>query len=494
MIAVHHYSAASLKHRARDCKNRFSNKDHVTRGVNTDKPFRTRQTQNQGNSSKHTQNKAENTVKLFSTNTCYVPKDLNSIIVKSDEAVPELAGMTIQQRNKIWQSVETLYKTGNSPLITICLRRKGQIVLNRSIGYARGSSPQGIDGNALRLGHPGTPVCLFSASKLITAMLIHMLDEQGVINLLDPVSYYIPEYGVNGKRRSTIFHLLAHRGGIPHIEGKITPELLFNKEEILQRLYTAKPVAPSGSRLAYHAVTAGYILGEVIERVTGQDVRRFLHNNVSKPMNMPYFNYGLAPEWRDQASLNYATGMHPSLGTDYYLNHVLGGGLKLAVDVTNDQRFMDTICPAGNIYTSAEQASRFMEMLLSGGRYENKQIMSAKTVFRATLATSNTSIDRTLLAPMRYALGPMLGNNPVGLFGPMTGQAFGHLGFSNIFCWADPERDISVSILTTGKSVVGTHLPALGQLLYQLSTQCPRIPRNERRSLFGTDAHETDLV
>ena len=133
-------------------------------------------------------------------------------------------------------------------------------------------------------------------------------------------------------------------------------------------------------------------------------------------------------------------------------------------------------------------------MLLNGGRYQDKQIMSAKTVFRATLPTSNTSIDRTLLAPMRYALGPMLGSNPVGIFGPMSGQAFGHLGFSNILCWADPERDISVSILNTGKAVLGTHIPALANTLYQISKHCPKIPKEQRRGLFGTDATETDIV
>lgn len=83
--------------------------------------------------------------------------------------------------------------------------------------------------------------------------------------------------------------------------------------------------------------------------------------------------------------------------------------------MTNDSRFMDTICPAGNIYTSAEQASRFFEMLLSGGSYGGQQIFSEKTIFRATLPTTGVNIDRTLLIPMRYALGPMLGSNPVGL-------------------------------------------------------------------------------
>ncbi|MBJ8552199.1 serine hydrolase domain-containing protein [Acinetobacter bereziniae] len=432
-------------------------------------------------------------MKLFSTNTCFVPKDLGSITSSKNEVHPELGEMTVKQVDKIWQSIEHLYQTGNHPLISVCLRRKGQIILNRSLGHTSGNSADGLAQNAV-IASPDTPICLFSASKMITAILIHMLDETGEINLLDPISHYIPEYAQNGKRRATIFHLLSHRGGIPRIEMQVTPELLFDKDQILQYLYAAQPISPAGSHLAYHAVTAGYILGELIERVTGQDLRQFLHEKIEKPMNMPFFNYGLKPEYRDQVALNYPTGVHPKLGTDLYLNHVLGGGLQLAVDVTNDPRFMDTVCPAGNIYTSAEQANRFFEMLLNGGEYQGKRIMSPETVFRATLPTSTTNIDRTLLAPMRYALGPMLGSNPLGIFGPMTGQAFGHLGFSNILCWADPQRDISVSILNTGKAVMGTHIPALAQTLYQISNNCPKIPKAQRRAVFGTDRTETELV
>lgn len=432
-------------------------------------------------------------MKLFSKNTCFVPADLNTVTQAKDELAAEQGEMTEQQIAKIWHSVESLYRTGNHPMISICLRRKGKILINRSIGYSRDNSAEGLAADAVIAG-PDTPVCLFSASKIVNAMLVHLLNEQGKINLLDPISHYIPEFGVNGKRRATIFHLLSHRGGIPSIDTEVTPELLFDRERILKLLYEAKPGARAGSQVSYHAVTAGYILGELIERVTGQDIRQFLHEQIEKPMNMPFFNYGLKPELRDQVALNYSTGLHPSLGTDLYLNRVLGGGLNLAVDVTNDERFMDTVCPAGNIYTSAEQANRFMEMLLNGGEYQGKKIISPETVFRATLPTSNTTIDRSLLAPMRYALGPMLGSNPIGIFGPNSGQAFGHLGFSNILCWADPERDISVSILNTGKSVVGTHLPALANVLYQISKQCPKVAKQQRRSLFGSDQSESNLV
>jgi CubicO group peptidase (beta-lactamase class C family) len=74
--------------------------------------------------------------------------------------------------------------------------------------------------------------------------------------------------------------------------------------------------------------------------------------------------------------------------------------------------------------------------------------------------------------PMRYSAGMVLGGNPIGIYGPFTQHAYGHLGFMNNFCCADPERDIAVSLLTTGKAILGWHLIALtltGSYLVELS-------------------------
>ncbi|MBC68982.1 MAG: serine hydrolase [Acinetobacter sp.] len=395
--------------------------------------------------------------------------------------------MNSKQINNIWHAVKNLYKTGNHPQISFCLRRRGQIVLNRSLGHAQGNGPSDALNVEKKLAKNTTPICLFSASKVITAMLVHILNEEGLLNLLDPISQFIPEYAKHGKHQTTIFHLLSHRGGIPRIDGKFEPELLFNKKEVLQQLYATKPISASGSKLAYHAITAGYILGEVLERASGKSLQDLMDEKISKPMDMRHFNYGLAPEFRDEVALNYSTGFHAKLGADQYLKHLLGADLNTAVRITNDSRFMDTISPAANIYTSAEEVCRFFEMLLNGGKYQDKQIMSPESVFRATLPISGNIFDHSILVPMRYSLGPILGNNPIGLYGPMTSEAFGHIGFTNIFCWADPQRDISVSLLTTGKSVLGTHLPALANVLYQISNQCPTIKRTNRRALFGSN-------
>ncbi len=417
-------------------------------------------------------------MKLLSTNTCRVPASLSSVttIDFTRESSPQAAGFKPGQVEKIWSAVEDLYRTGFSPALTFCLRREGKIVLNRSLGHVSGNGPEDSAGTPKVLATPDTPICLFSASKVITAMLVHLLDERGEIDLLDPISHYIPEYGVNGKRNATIHQLLAHRGGIPSISADFDPELLYDVDAIVAELCKARPVSPSGHRVAYHALTAGYIFGELIERVTGMSVREFLRETIVEPMGMRYFNYGLPEQDRDKAAVNYSTGFKPVGPVNMYIKHVLGGDLDLAVRMTNDPRFMDTICPAGNIYATAEEASRFFQMLLDGGRYQDKQIFQPMTIKRAVLECGRPEIDRTLLLPMRYSMGLMLGNSPVGLFGPMTRRAYGHLGLSNIFCWADPERNTSIALLTTGKALLGPHLPALGKLLAATSFQCPAKP------------------
>ena len=74
--------------------------------------------------------------------------------------------------------------------------------------------------------------------------------------------------------------MLAHRGGIPSLPKNTDPKLLFSPDSALDLLYKAKPIAPSGHRAAYHALTAGYILGEIIRRVTGKDSREFLAEKI----------------------------------------------------------------------------------------------------------------------------------------------------------------------------------------------------------------------
>jgi CubicO group peptidase (beta-lactamase class C family) len=159
------------------------------------------------------------------------------------------------------------------------------------------------------------------------------------------------------------------------------------------------------------------------------------------------------------------------------LRRALGAGVREAMELSNDPRFLRGIVPSANIVSTAEELSAFYECLLDGGAMNGVRVFDPRTVHHATSEQSYREIDLTLGLPIRYGLGPMLGDDPVGLFGPRTGRAFGHIGFTNIWSWADPERALAVALLTSGKPVLSLHLVRLLQLIVEINRAFPRIGR-----------------
>ncbi|MES1948610.1 beta-lactamase class C and other penicillin binding protein [Salinisphaera sp. C84B14] len=389
------------------------------------------------------------------------------------EVAPQQVGLTAGAVDSIWSSVEALYRTGAYPAATFCLRRRGRIVLNRSIGYAQGGGPGESRGPHARLAEPDTPICLFSASKAVTAMLMHKLAEEGGVDLDNRVSRYLPEFTGGGKDRTTLAQVLSHQGGFPmfDVDPADGPETLLDWQRCIE-LICAAPAEKGGKRLAYHAITGGFILAEIIRRVTGMSFTDYLDTRFRQPLGMRYFTYGLDGRSRGRVATNYVAGQPVRFPISMLARQALSADFAEVVDISNRDYFMDAVVPAGNLYSTAEELSRFYQMMLDGGRYDGRQVMQPDTIRRAIKPAVRLRYDHTLKIPMRYSEGLMLGVNPFGLYGPMTGSAYGHLGFMNILGWADPDRDIAVSLLVTGKSILGGHLLALGQLLSTLSWQC----------------------
>lgn len=409
-------------------------------------------------------------------NNIRVPGSLQEVIrIADNEMNPEWLGLNDKDRDVIWRAVKNLYRSGAYPAVSICIRRHGEILLNRSIGHVKGNGPG--DSGPRVVATPDTPFCLFSASKAVTAMLVHLLEERNQINLMNPVSYYVPEFSANGKKRITVQQILSHRAGIATFK-KLEPEKLFDHDAIMKLIYEAEPTNIHGRELAYHALTGGYVLGEIIERITGQNIKEFLRVNVQEPMGMRHFNYGADADVYPSIARNYVTGFPVVFPVKQFIQRVLGADLETAIELSNDPRFYQQVIPAGNITATAEECSRFFHCLLSGGEFEGKRIFQPVTIERAVREVSGTELDRTLLLPMRYSAGMMLGNYPVGLFGPSAPQAYGHIGLTNNFCWADPERMIAVSLLTSGNPTWGTHILSLVNLMTTISRRCKKVFRH----------------
>ncbi len=406
--------------------------------------------------------------------TIKVPKELSSVTSykPEDEVEPADAGMSKKGVEAIWSTIEDLYQTGIHPAISFCLRRHGKVVLKRAIGHARGNGPDDEPYIEKILVTPDTPICLFSASKAVTAMLIHLLAERGKINMMAPVNHYIPEFIAYGKEDITIYHILSHRGGIPGIPRNIYPEIVFDHDAFTELLCKSKHVSQAGRRIAYHAITGGFILGEIVRRVTGKDIRELLVETLKRPLGFRYFNYGICDEDKNKVAFNYYTGWPVIFPFSTHIKRVLGASWKDIVSISDDARFMKEVIPSGNMVSTADEMSQFFQLLLNGGELDGVRVFEPITIRRATVEAGRLAIDRTVMLPMRYSAGLILGSSPIGMYGPFTQHAFGHVGFSNIICWADHDRDIAVSLLNTGKAFLGIHLVPIFRLLARISRYC----------------------
>ncbi|HEY1057546.1 MAG TPA: serine hydrolase domain-containing protein [Limnobacter sp.] len=383
--------------------------------------------------------------------------------------------MTRDNVEAIWNSVEGFYKTGLQPGMTMVIRRQGEIVLKRSIGHARGNPPPrhpDPDPSTV-LMHPDTPICLFSASKAITAMLIHKLKEEGKLKLHDTVGTYIPEFACNGKENITIGQVLSHRAGVPMIPMKNPhPSLLFKWNSVIDLINSGHTSQGDGKTQSYHAIVGGYILGEIVRRITGKPVEDYLKAVIAKPLGATYLTYGLPKQHQNKAAFNYSTGAAPAFPINLLAKRALNIDFEKVASISNTEGFMDVSIPAGNIYGTADEVSRFYQMMLDGGQFNGKQVFEADTIKDAIKPAGPLTVDQTLLIPMRFSNGFMLGENLFSLFGVKAKKAYGHLGLINIVSWADPARELSVAFLNTGKSLDPRTLPALGKILVSISQNC----------------------
>jgi len=408
-----------------------------------------------------------------------VPKRVEAVttIAREREVNPASVGVDQAGVDAIWRSIETLYRDGLHPAMQLCVRRRGEILIDRAIGYAHGGGPDDDPGGPKVLATPDTPFNTFSASKAVTAMVIHLLDQQRLLHLDDPVCEYIPEFAKHGKRWITIRHVLTHRAGIPNVPPEAMQlDLLERPHEIIALLCDTKPMWRPGRVLAYHAISGGFLLGEIVRRVCGDDIRTVLASDVLEPLGFRWMNYGVAPADIDRVATNYFTGLPVLPPFSWIFRRFLGVPFADVSALGNDPRYLTGIVPSGNVVATANELSRFYQLLLNGGELDGVRVFEPRTVRRAVAEQSYLEFDLSLAMPVRYGMGFMLGGKYLSFYGPDTENAFGHIGFINVMGWADPDRHLAVALMTSGKPLFYPEIFHFSDIFKQIGLACPKEP------------------
>jgi len=211
-----------------------------------------------------------------------------------------------------------------------------------------------------------------------------------------------------------------------------------------------------------------------VHRAAGVPFREVAERVIAEPLGARFLRFGVRPEEIGEVAVNAATGPPAPPPVGWLLERALGVGPREVVELSNDPRFLTGVIPSANAVATARELADFYQCLLQEGEFEGVRVFAPRTVRHAVSEQAYREVDLTLGIPVRYGLGLMLGDDPVGLFGLHSRRVFGHVGFTNVFGFADPDREIAVALLTSGKPILSLHAVRLLQWLVALDRAFPR--------------------
>jgi CubicO group peptidase (beta-lactamase class C family) len=344
--------------------------------------------------------------------------------------------------NEILRKAETRFRkqqeSGAFPGGQLVVRALGQELLNISIGIARGLRPG--EGEQIPVDE-NTPFQVMSASKPVTAFLIAVLEDRGLLDVKRPVSYYIPQFGREGKADITVLDVLTHRSGVLVPLLWNSPEIWHDWERVQQAIRDATPRYRRGT-LAYHPWEFGWILGEVVHRVTGRPLDEFL--NEVFPEELRSLRFRVDPATAALAARTYWLG-----GKRYRL-----GGEDVAAgfeEKNSAPSTLTSLVPGASMITTASALARFYEMILAGGTTADGARLIRSETLERYIRASVKGIDRTLRAPVVLGRGFQLGwwgPHPYGWWG--SSRCVGHGGGFCVIAFGDRRTGAAIAIVTNG--------------------------------------------
>jgi CubicO group peptidase (beta-lactamase class C family) len=290
-----------------------------------------------------------------------------------------------------------------------------------------------------------TIVNVASATKSPTAICAHRLADRGLLDLEAPVSTYWPEFAQAGKATIPVHLLLSHRAGLPAIETPLPTEALYHWDTMTRALAAQTPWWEPGTRHGYHAFTFGWLVGEVVRRISGKSLGAYWRAEVAQPLGIDC-HIGLAAGHDARVAQFIPAPPSPRGQPDFeeeliknagpMVQKALNNPPKTVADM-NTRAWRAAEIPAGNAHTNARALARVYGALACGGEVDDVRVLSRGCIERAR-AEQASGPDAVLFGlPTRFALGFSLPSDGAG-FGSSGGSAFGCPGAGGSIGFADP--------------------------------------------------------
>ena len=296
-----------------------------------------------------------------------------------------------------------------------------------------------------------TIVNVYSTTKGMTALCLHRLVEEGAVDLDAPVARYWPEFGQAGKEAIPVRSLLGHRAGLAAVRPMLPGDALYDWEAMVNALAAETPWWEPGTAHGYHAITFGWLVGEVVRRVSGKTLGTYFRDTFARPLGLD-FHIGLVDAEHHRVAEMSPIPL-PEPGAE---------GLQLAMVMMSDpeglaaRAFMNppsvgrgpnipewrrAEIPGANGHGDARVLARIYGALARGGDVDGVHVLSPESIARCHAELSHGP-DLVLQLATRFGHGFMLSQDrPDARFGPGT-RAFGHPGAGGSLGFADPDAKV----------------------------------------------------
>lgn len=229
-----------------------------------------------------------------------------------------------------------------------------------------------------------TIVNVFSTTKTMTALCALVLIDQGRLDTEAKVSSYWPEYGQNGKENTLVRHFMGHTAGLPGFGEQLTEGQFYDWDTVIEVLARQKPWYEPGTICAYHALTQGYLVGELVRRITGRSLGTFFKEEIADPVGAD-FHIGLSPsEFGRTAEIISGGEMEMPEGVEipqFYLENI-DGTPELTQETWNGDAWRQAESPAANGHANARAVVRAQTAVANGGAAFGAKLLSAGTIER----------------------------------------------------------------------------------------------------------------
>jgi CubicO group peptidase (beta-lactamase class C family) len=243
-----------------------------------------------------------------------------------------------------------------------------------------------------------TITTVWSTTKTMTALCALILADRGEIDLDAPVAKYWPEFAAAGKEKLLLRQVLGHTAGLPVWDKALTVEQLYDPPTVTALLAEQAPSTEPGTVGAYHAVTQGYLIGEVVRRVTGRGLGRFFAEEVAGPLDAD-FHIGLAAEHDHRIA-----PIIPAKTRAPELEGRGPGNPPIPAEIANTEAWRRADIPSANGFGNARSVAAVQSVLASGGEVRGVRLLSAAGCERA-LEEQFHGEDQILGARVRYGMG-----------------------------------------------------------------------------------------